>query len=118
MSCERREWELFVQDMLRAISRIQERTQGRSFEEFERDQDSLEIVAWNFHVLGEASVHIPAEVVANRPELPWADMRAMRNRVIHGYFDLNPKILWDTSTAEVPSLLHQLRELLVDARQG
>ncbi len=112
MSFERRNWELFVEDMLRAINRIQERSAGRSFEEFADDQDSLEIVAWNFQVLGEASTHIPADVVDTHPELPWRDMRAMRNQVIHGYFRLNPKVLWDTATVEVPTLISLLQKLL------
>ena len=98
--------------MLRAINRIQERSAGRSFEEFADDQDSLEIVAWNFQVLGEASTHIPVDVVDTHPELPWRDMRAMRNQVIHGYFRLNPKVLWDTATVEVPTLISPLQKLL------
>lgn len=112
MSFERRNWELFVEDMMRALNRIQERTAGRSFEEFADDQDSLEIVAWNFQVLGEASTHIPADVVDIHPELPWRDMRAMRKQVIHGYFRLNPKVLWDTATVEVPTLISPLQKLL------
>jgi uncharacterized protein with HEPN domain len=95
-----------------AINRIQEQTAGRSFEEFARDQDSLDIAAWNFHVLGEASSHIPRDVIDAHPELPWTDIRAMRNRVIHGYFRLSPKILWDTATVELPVLLRPLQQLL------
>ena len=39
-------------------------------------------------------------------------MRAMRNQVIHGYFRLNPKVLWDTATVEVPTLISLLQKLL------
>lgn len=49
MSFEQRNSELFVRDMVGAVIRIQDRTEGRSFEDFAGDQDSLEIVAWNFH---------------------------------------------------------------------
>lgn len=114
MSSDGRNRDLFVQDMLSAISRIQEHTAGHSFEEFAADQDSLEIVAWNFTVLGEVSTHLPAEVIDAHPGLPWADMRAMRNQVIHAYFRLNPKILWDTATVEVQTLLGPLQELAAE----
>ena len=114
MSSKERSWKPFVQDMLHAIKPIQRRTAGRSFEEFAADEDALEIVAWNFTVLGEASTHVPAIVIDTHPELPWADMRAMRNQVIHGYFRLNPKILWDTATAEIPTLLGPLHELAAE----
>ena len=52
MSFEQRNWELFVRDMVGAVIRIQDRTEGRSFEDFAGDQDSLEIVPWNFHSRG------------------------------------------------------------------
>lgn len=118
MSSEGRNWELFIQDMLRAIGRIQERTTSQTFERFAADQDGLEIVAWNFQVLGEASTHVPAEIMDAHPEVPWTDMRAMRNQLVHGYYHLNPKILWDTATVEVPTLLGPLLELVKQDGDG
>ena len=109
MSSEPRRWHFYVLDMLRAIERIQVHTAGRTFEEFARDQDSVEIVAWNFHVLGEASVHIPRRVAEAHPEVPWVEMRTMRNRIVHGYFHLNPQILWDTAVTELPPVVDLLR---------
>ena len=105
MSSEQREWRHFVEDMLHAIERIQQRIVGNSFEDFAGDADSLEIVAWNFLILGEAAGHIPIGVSDTHPGLPWADMRAMRNRIVHGYFSLDAKILWDTATDEIPALV-------------
>jgi len=111
VSSKQRSWTSFVQDMLHAIERIRERTAGRSFDDFARDEDGVEIVAWNFHVLGEASTHIPSDVMSAHPDVPWNDMRTMRNRVIHGYFHLNRQILWDTATVELPPLIEALQEL-------
>lgn len=115
MSSEGRSWLLYLRDMLQAIDRIRERTTGDGFHEFAESRDSIEIVAWNFHVLGEASAHIPQRIVDTHPEIPWADMRTMRNRLVHGYTDLNPTILWDTALADLPPLRALLMKLALDS---
>ena len=45
------------------------------------------------------------------PEIPWAKMRGMRNRMAHGYFDTNLEIVWDTVRLSLPELERQLLEL-------
>lgn len=64
-------------------------------------------------MIGEASGRIPTEVRARHPEVPWAQMRRMRNVLIHQYFGINLQILWDTAEQDLPSLELALRELLV-----
>ena len=115
MSSEGRSWLLYLHDMLQALDRIRDKTAGTNFDTFAQSQDSIEIVAWNFHVLGEASTHIPNAVVEAHPEIPWADIRTMRNRLVHGYVDLNPKILWDTALVDLPPLRELLMELALEA---
>jgi uncharacterized protein with HEPN domain len=102
--------------MLQALDRIGEKTAGVSAEAFSQSRDSIEIVAWNFHVLGEASTHIPRDVVEAHPEIPWAEIRTMRNRLVHGYADLNPGILWDTALVDLPPLRQSLGELALQSR--
>ena len=43
---------------------------------------------------GEAATHVPEEVVLAHPEIPWRDMRDMRNFVVHEYFGISDKIIW------------------------
>ena len=52
-----------------------------------------------------------AEFASLYPEVPWRSMRGMRNRIAHGYFDINLDVVWDTVRTALPELLKQLREL-------
>ena len=42
------------------------------------------------------------------PQVPWRSMRGMRNRIAHGYFDINLEVVWDTVQTALPELLQQL----------
>ena len=56
-----------------------------------------------------------AEFVRTHPEVPWRSMRGMRNRIAHGYFDINLDLVWDTVQTALPALLKQLPAVRKDA---
>ena len=65
----------------------------------ERDHKTQAAVIRNIEIIGEAAnrIHKQApELVAAHPSLPWHEMRGMRNRMIHNYFDVNIDVLWGT----------------------
>jgi uncharacterized protein with HEPN domain len=62
-------------------------------------------------VIGEAAGRIPPEVMSAHPDVPWQRMKGMRNWVVHVYFDVDPKVLWDTIQHDLPPLIEPLREL-------
>jgi len=49
-----------------------------------------------------------AEFVQHHPRTPWRNMRGMRNRIAHGYFDINLDVVWDTVQTALPELLASL----------
>ncbi len=83
-----------------------------TYEEFSSDTRTVDAVVRNFEVLGEAAGHVPVEVQASYPKLPWSKMRGMRNLLSHEYFGVNDSILWTTSTVELKPLLAQLQAIL------
>lgn len=60
-------------------------------------------------ILGEAASKISEEARAELPLIPWSRIVAMRNRLVHAYFDIDRNILWRTATEELPELLRLLR---------
>jgi uncharacterized protein with HEPN domain len=62
-------------------------------------------------IIGEAATAVSKETREVLPNLPWADMIGMRNRLIHAYFDINKSILWSTVTQHIPGLLAELRKI-------
>ncbi len=63
-------------------------------------------------IIGEAAGKVTDETRSNYPDLPWDSMVAMRNRLIHAYFDVDLDRLWDTITEDLPPLISRLREIL------
>jgi uncharacterized protein with HEPN domain len=107
-----RPWQQRVQDMLDAIGEIEQFCAGMTFDQFAADQKTLKAVSADFAILGEAAAYVPAEVTGARSDIPWSFMRAMRNRVVHGYFAVDPKVVWDTIRHELPPLRAQLEDLI------
>ncbi len=107
-----REWRLRIEDILDAAGRIERYVEGKDLDAFVSDDLTLDAVSRCFGIIGEAATHIPKEVVAAHPEIPWADMRAMRNVVVHQYFGVTSETLWKTAREDLPPLVEPLRKLL------
>jgi uncharacterized protein with HEPN domain len=65
-------------------------------------------------IIGEASRHIPADVMARYPNIPWIEMRTMRNIVIHEYHGVNLEIIWQTVQENLPPLVTPLEQILAE----
>jgi uncharacterized protein with HEPN domain len=107
-----REWTERIRDILDAIQEIQGFVQGMDYETFQQDLRTLRAVELNFIVIGEAANHIPEDVQEAHPEIPWHLMRAMRNRLVHVYFSVDPDLVWDTVQNDLPPLVPALETLL------
>ena len=80
-----RNWPLRVDDILEAIARVERYTAGMSLEEFSADDRTIDAVIRNFEIIGEAAGAIDPELRDRHPEIPWREMRGMRNIVAHAY---------------------------------
>lgn len=107
-----RKWNLRIRDILESIKRIMEYTVNVDFEQFRSDTKTVDAVVRNFEIIGEAAAHIPEEVISDHPEIPWQDMKDMRNLLAHEYFGINDKIVWDTIQDDLVPLATQLKSLL------
>ena len=107
-----RQWKLRITDILDAIAAIQSYTKGMNLQAFQRDQRTIDAVIRNITVIGEAARMIPLDLADHYPEIPWEDMRDMRNVVVHVYFGVNTEILWDTAQNDLPSLSSLLKKIL------
>ncbi len=63
-------------------------------------------------VIGEAASKVTDETKATSPGIPWISIIGMRNRLIHGYFDIDSDVVWKTVTEEIPELHRSLKLLL------
>ncbi len=111
----------YVEHMVEAIRLIQSYVEGMSREEFLADKKTQQAVVMNVLILGEAATQVGneyAEWANQHPAVPWRSMRGMRNRLAHGYFDINLEVVWDTVCLSLPELQEKLVEVLKEASPG
>lgn len=108
-----RDWTFRIGDVMDAIVSVQHYVFGMSLEDFVADRKTVDAVIRNFIIIGEAVSHIPEEICQANPGVPWSDMRSMRNFVVHEYFGVSDKILWDTIQIDLPPILPVLQSLLI-----
>ena len=63
-------------------------------------------------VIGEAANHVSSDIQNQYPEIEWGNMVGMRNRLIHGYTDVDWRIVWEVATLQIPILVQQLEDIL------
>jgi uncharacterized protein with HEPN domain len=107
-----RTWEAYIQDILDAIEEIFSFMDKMDYETFRHDVKTIRAVELNFIIIGEASNALPDEIQATHTEVPWHFMRAMRNRLVHVYFEVDPKLVWDTVKNDLPQITSSLKSLL------
>ncbi len=59
----------------------------------------------------EAVRHLPDQLQSANPDIPWATMSAVRNRIVHGYFGIDDSILFATIDEDIMRLLPKLEAL-------
>jgi len=109
-----RHWRLRVTDILECVASSEEYARGLEFEAFSQDSRTVKAVIRDLTVIGDAAAAIPEGLIDRHPEVPWADMRDMRNVVVHEYFGVDLRIVWDTLRNNLPSLVAPLTRVLQD----
>jgi len=111
------EWRLRIEDILEAIHKIQRYVSGLSFDDFCADDKVVDAVVRNLEVIGEAARHIPPAIESRYPDLPWVEMRGMRNILVHEYFGVNLPILWHTIQQNLPPIIEKLDKILASKNE-
>jgi uncharacterized protein with HEPN domain len=93
---------------------------GLTKEQFLASKLVQQAVVMNIVIIGEAAARVLTEYPAfaeAHQAVPWRPIRGMRNRLAHGYFDIDLDIVWDTTQTALPALLKTLRELPPEAAE-
>lgn len=101
-----------IRHMVDAAETLGQFMAGRKREDLDGDRMLLFAVVRAIEILGEAAARVSDETRASATDVPWTSIVGMRNRLVHGYFDVDAEIVWRTVTAEIPTLLVTLKRLL------
>jgi uncharacterized protein with HEPN domain len=85
---------------------------GRRREELDSNRMLVLSLVKSVEIFGEAASKVSEETRQAHPAIPWREIVSMRNRLIHGYFDINYDIVWKTVSQELPPLLSALETTL------
>ena len=95
---KKREYKLYVDDILQSMDKIFQYTEGMEYEQFIANDIVVDATIRNLEIIGEAARNIPDTVRAKHPEIPWKRMLGLRNIVIHEYFGIDLSIVWEIVT--------------------
>jgi uncharacterized protein with HEPN domain len=103
---------LYLDELIEAAQRACEFGHGLERERYQPGGMAFEAIIRQIEIIGKAAAHIPEELQADAPEIPWGNLIGMRNRLIHGYFAIDPDIVWSVVQDKLPALLPPLKKLL------
>jgi uncharacterized protein with HEPN domain len=104
--------------MLDAARRAREFAQGRSRADLDSDEMFALALVRLLEIIGEAARGVSIGLRQHHLEIPWSEIAGTRDRLIHGYFDVDLDVVWGIVTKDLPSLITQLGAIVVDEIEG
>lgn len=111
MSKKRRDKD-FLGDIKEAVDRIASYTKGLTYKKFLLDRKTQDAVVRNFEIIGEAAKNVSRNLRVKHPEIQWKKISGLRDKLIHFYFGIDYKIVWNIAIKELPKLSKQIEKTL------
>jgi uncharacterized protein with HEPN domain len=96
--------------MIRFAKKVIRYTQDHDQTSFIENEVYYDATLRNIELIGEAATHIPPEIRKDNPEIPWRQIIATRNRIIHGYLGIDDNVVWSIIIDEIADLLDLLQK--------
>jgi len=107
-----RDWKFRLEDINEALGLIEEYVKGLEYSSWTEDRKTIDAVIRNLEIIGEAANHIPDAIQEKNRDIPWLQMKGMRNVLIHEYFGVDTDVLWRTVNEDLPPLKAQIQRLI------
>ncbi len=102
-------------DILDSARKIRTYIEGAARDEFLCDTRLQDSVVRRLEIIGEAAGRVSTEFRQKHPDIPWAAIRGMRNRMVHRYDDIDMDIVWETVQRDIPHLIQMIEAVVSSA---
>ncbi|MCA6362548.1 MAG: DUF86 domain-containing protein [Bacteroidetes bacterium] len=103
---------IYIEHILDAINQILLYTEQVERDDFLNDRMRQDAVIRQFEIMGEATKNISSDFTEQYPSIEWRYMAKMRDRLIHNYFGVDKRIVWETVKSDLPRLHKEITKLL------
>jgi uncharacterized protein with HEPN domain len=110
----KKDYLVYIEDILDAMDKAEMFVAGMSYAQFEADLRTTFAVTRALEIIGEATKRLPPTFREQYPHIPWKDMAGMRDKIIHGYDNVDLRIVWDVVKQDIPQVKPHLQQILTD----
>ena len=103
---------IIVGKMINYASKVLSYSEGMDYQSFSQNIITVEACIFNLSQLGELTTKLDKDYMANYPDIPWNEMRGLRNKIVHDYEGVNLRLIWEIVSGDLPELKNQLEKIL------
>jgi uncharacterized protein with HEPN domain len=107
----------YLQDMRDNAKRAIDFSAGLNNEAFSKDEKTIYAVIRAVEVIGEAASNIPEDIRSQYAEIPWREIKGMRNKLVHQYFGINMEVVWQTIQEDLPMIINVIDGVLKQEKE-
>ncbi len=105
---------VYLAHMLMSISKIMRYSEGKNYSDFIQNEMLQDALIHQVQIIGEASSRVATEIKKKYKEIPWIDIKNMRNKLVHDYFGVDIDEVWKVVQKDLPDLRQQIKKVLTD----
>lgn len=111
---------VYLRHILDEIAFLKRISADRTLQDLINDDYFAHAVRSAIEVIGEAANNVPDRIKHENPDIPWREMASLRNKIIHGYFQIDYTIVWNVIEKDLPDVEPKITALLqkLDGRSG
>ena len=114
----KREYGDYLRDILDAISKIEKFVRGMDFQDYQKDDKTIFATIRALGIIGEAIKKVPDSMKIHHKRIPWKDISGMRDKLVHEYFGINDKVVWNTIKEDLPELKEAVEKIIANLRKS